>query len=87
MNLDGIPVARSRWMRLRGLAWRRRSRAGAGLVIPGCRSVHTFGMLFRLDVYFVDAGGRVVREVHDVKPGRVLRCRTAHSVVEVPSPR
>ncbi len=84
---DGIPVARTRRQRLRGLSWRRRSRAGAGLVIPRCRSVHTFGMLFRLDIYFLDADGDVVRDVHGVGPGRVLSCRTAAGVVEIPSPR
>jgi uncharacterized membrane protein (UPF0127 family) len=87
MDIDGIPVARSRFSRLRGLAWRRRSRAGPGLLIPRCRSVHTFGMLFRLDVYFLDAEGRVVRATRSVAPCRVIGCRAAADVLEIPSPR
>jgi uncharacterized membrane protein (UPF0127 family) len=86
MDADVIPVASSRLERLRGLALRRRSRAGPGLLIPGCRSVHTFGMLFRLDLFFLDGEGRLVREVRGVGPGRLVGCRTAESVLEVPSP-
>jgi uncharacterized membrane protein (UPF0127 family) len=80
-----MPVARTRRARLRGLTWRRRSRAGPGMLILHCRSVHTFGMLFRLDLYFLDSGGDVVREVRRVGPGRVVSCRRAESVVEIPS--
>jgi uncharacterized membrane protein (UPF0127 family) len=87
MELSLIPVAETRLARLRGLALRRRSRAGAGLTIPRCRSVHTFGMLFRLDIYFLDGEGRVVREVAGVAPCRVVSCRAATSVVEVPARR
>src|SRR5262245_52399763 len=41
-----VPVATSRRSRLLGLALLRRERAGPGLLIPRCRSVHTFGMRF-----------------------------------------
>jgi uncharacterized membrane protein (UPF0127 family) len=85
MELSRIPVAETRLARVRGLAWRRRSRTGLGLLIPRCRSVHTFGMLFRLDLYFLDADGEVLREVTRVGPGRVVSCRHAESVVEIPS--
>ncbi len=79
-----ILVADTRWLRLRGLALRRRSRVRAALLIPDCDSVHTFGMLFRLDVLFLDREGRVLREVCGVVPGRVLRCRGAAAVLEIP---
>ena len=45
-----VPVATTRLSRLLGLALLRRRRAGAGLLIPRCRSVHTFGMRFPLDL-------------------------------------
>lgn len=78
-------MASTRRARLRGLALMRRSHAGPGLLIPGCRSVHTFGMLFRLDIYFLDHEGVIVRELRGVRPGRVISCRAAASVLEVPS--
>ena len=49
-----VPVATTRLSRLLGLALLGRERAGAGLLIPRCRSVHTFGMLFPLDLLFLD---------------------------------
>ncbi len=81
-----VRVALSSSARLLGLAMLDRAAAGTGLLLPGCRSVHTFGMLFRLDLFFLDEEGRVVREVRGVGPGRVVSCRAAESVLEVPSP-
>ena len=49
-----MPVATTVSSRLLGLALLRREHAGAGLLIPRCRSVHTFGMRFPIDVLFLD---------------------------------
>ena len=81
-----VPVATTRLSRLLGLAMLPRERAGAGLLIPGCRSVHTMGMRFRLDLLFFDRQGRVVELWRDVPPGRFFRCPRAESVLELPSP-
>jgi uncharacterized membrane protein (UPF0127 family) len=55
----------------------------AVLLIPHCRSVHTFGMRHPLDLYWLD-GDRIVRIDRDVPPRRVRVCRRARSVLEVP---
>jgi uncharacterized membrane protein (UPF0127 family) len=81
-----VPVATGLGSRLLGLALLRRGRAGAGLLIPRCRSVHTFGMRFRLDVIFLDGEQRVVELRRAVPPGRLIRCPRAMSVLELPSP-
>jgi uncharacterized membrane protein (UPF0127 family) len=81
-----VPVATTRLSRLLGLALLRRERAGAGLLLPRCRSVHTFGMRFRLDVIFLDAEGRVVDLRRSVPPCRVIRCPSAMAVLELHSP-
>jgi uncharacterized membrane protein (UPF0127 family) len=80
-----ILVAETHRQRLRGLALRRRSRVRTALLIPGCRSVHTVGMLFRIDVLFLDREGRVLRVARRVAPGRVLWCRGAAAVLEIPA--
>jgi uncharacterized membrane protein (UPF0127 family) len=49
-------VAERHPARLLGLAGLRSLPAGVALLIPGCRSIHTFGMRFRLDVLFVGMG-------------------------------
>jgi uncharacterized protein len=80
-----IPVAKDFRTRLRGLAWRDRERAGPGLLIPRCSSVHTFGMRFELDLYFLDADGRVIAIRRRVPPRRVLWQRGAAAILEIPS--
>src|SRR5262245_55126297 len=81
-----VPVASTASSRLLGLAWLRRERAGEGLFIPRCRSVHTFGMRFPLDLVFLDGDGRVVELRRDVPPCRVIRGASAMAVLELPSP-
>jgi uncharacterized protein len=78
-----IVVARTRRRRLLGLAFRRHPPDGWALLFPRCRSVHTFGMRFAIDIVFLDSGGRVVRVASDLPPGRVVLCRRAAAAVEV----
>jgi uncharacterized membrane protein (UPF0127 family) len=87
MAWDGreVPMATSYVSRLLGLSWLRRERAGAGLLIPRCRSVHTFGMRFPLDVLFLDADGRVIEHRKCVPSRRFVRHRAAAAVLELPA--
>ena len=84
-NTLSTRVARGFGERLIGLSWSRRPRAAA-LLIPRCRSVHTFGMRFPLDLYWLDAGGEIVRVDRGVPPWRISRCGRARAVIETPSP-
>ncbi|MCW2967349.1 MAG: hypothetical protein JWM71_1121 [Solirubrobacteraceae bacterium] len=74
----------SPWHRLRGLAF---APPRGPLHIPRCRSVHTFGMRYPLDLLWLDAAGEVVRIDRAVPPRRVRTCRGARSVIERPSAR
>jgi hypothetical protein len=80
-----VPVASGALSRLLGLACLERERAGGGLLIPRCASVHTFGMRFPLDLYFLQAGGAVVSCRLAVPPRRLASCRAASAVLEIPS--
>ncbi|HYU60504.1 MAG TPA: DUF192 domain-containing protein [Solirubrobacterales bacterium] len=79
------PVATTLIARVLGLALLSRERAGPGLLIPRCRSVHTFGMRFALDVVFLDATGVPISYRPQVPPRRVLRQPGAAAVLEMPS--
>jgi uncharacterized protein len=81
-----VPVAVGFRARLFGLAGLRRRDAGPGLLIPRCASVHTFGMRFELDLVFLDRHGGVLAVRRRVVPGRVVSCRGARAVLEIPSP-
>ena len=71
--------------RLTGLVGRRSLPPGVALEIPRCRSVHTFGMRFALDLAWLDGERRVVRIDRAVAPWRVRSCRQARSVLEADS--
>jgi uncharacterized membrane protein (UPF0127 family) len=86
-DLTRFPVATSFRSRLLGLSWRAREKAGPGLLIPRCSSVHTFGMRFALDLYFLDESGQVIEVRRRVPPRRIVWCRAASAVLEIPSPR
>jgi uncharacterized membrane protein (UPF0127 family) len=76
-------LATTRVARARGLARLDALDPVAGLHIPACRSVHTFGMRFALDLVWLDADGAVLRVDRGVRPRRLRVCWAARSVVEV----
>lgn len=80
-----VRVAAGFRARLLGLAFLDRGEAGSGLLIPRCSSVHTFGMRFPLDLFFLDEGGALVAVHRRVPPRRLVYARNAASVLEVPS--
>ena len=79
-----VPMAISRRSRLLGLAFLGRDRAGPGLLIPDCRSVHTLGMKFELELDFLGEDGEVLRSVSPARRCRFYRLRGAVAVLERP---
>jgi len=78
-----VVVASTRRTRLLGLARLDEMPATLALHITPCRSVHTFGMRFALDLVWLDRSGAVVRIDADVAPRRLRTCWAARSVLEV----
>jgi uncharacterized membrane protein (UPF0127 family) len=81
---DRVPVAATRRARLLGLSLLDRDAAGTGLLIPRCRSVHTFGMRFGLDLVFLNAAMEQVSIRRGVPAGRIAIERRARAVLELP---
>ena len=75
-------VAGDRRSRRRGLARLDAPAPGSALLLERCRSVHTIGMRFALDLVWIDAGGALVRLDEAVVPWRMRTCLRAHAVVE-----
>lgn len=76
LSVRGEPVEGSRvvvaksWLNVRaGLLNHVGLPDGAGLWLKGSRTVHTRGMLFPLDVIFLDGGGRVLAVKAHAEPG------------------
>ena len=76
-------VANTFRARLVGLALRSEPPDHA-LLLPRTRAVHTFGMRFDLDLYWLDKRGTVLRVDRAVPPRRLRRCAGAAAVLEVP---
>src|SRR3954452_6708740 len=80
-----VAVAITWRARLLGLAGLGIMSARDGLLLPVCRSVHTFGMRFALDLVWLGGDARPVRVDLAGPPRRARSCRRARSVVEVPA--
>jgi len=64
---------------------RRWARPGQGLWIVPSHGVHTVGMLFAIDLVFLDRDGRVILTEEYVRPFRISRViLKAQSVLELP---
>lgn len=77
--LCSVEVAEAPMARLLGLLGR--DGVEGALLIPGCRSVHTLGMRFAIDVAFLSRKGRVVAIVAPMRRWRLGRTRFRASQV------
>jgi uncharacterized membrane protein (UPF0127 family) len=72
--------------RLRGLLGKTRLRSGEGLWVQPSQGVHTIGLLFPIDVIYLDADNRVLLTVENLATFRISpvksRCR---SVLQFPT--
>ena len=83
-----LRVADTHWTRLKGLlgSTRKMFSAGAALWIVPCHGVHTFGMIFPIDVLYLDESLVVVHLEQNVKPWRFTPIRLdAATVIELPA--
>lgn len=74
----------SSWVqRLRGLLG---TREGASpVMLLRCRSIHTYGMRYPIDVAFVGGSGKVLRVVRGMAPAACASCPKAECVLERPA--
>jgi hypothetical protein len=80
-----FPFASTRCARLLGLSHLDLDAAGPGLLIPSCRSIHTFGMRFALDLVFLERDGRPCSVRRGVPPRRLAWDWRASAVLELPA--
>jgi uncharacterized membrane protein (UPF0127 family) len=83
-----VAVANSYFRRLVGLLGKTRkwARAGRGLWIVPSHGIHTIGMLFPIDLIFLDREKNVVHLEEHVRPFRISRVSLkSYSVLELPA--
>ncbi len=80
LHLEQAQTARAR---LRGLLGRHELKAGHGLWIQPCNSVHCCFMRFAIDVLYLDRSGHILHIHHNLKPWRFSIYWSATSVLEL----
>lgn len=81
-----VRLATSFSARLIGLLKHEELPPGEGLLIRPCKSVHTFGMRFPIDVLFLDERGVIVDAWCQMPPNRLTwPVREAKEVLELPA--
>ncbi|TET51440.1 MAG: DUF192 domain-containing protein [Actinomycetota bacterium] len=81
---SNVITASSFFQRFLGLLAFRPLEGSEGLLIKDCKSIHTIGMRYNIDVIFIDSGGRVAAIFEDMAPFRFSPyIREACSVLEL----
>ena len=82
----GVKVADTPLARLRGLLGKMQIRSDEAVWIVPSRGIHTFGLMFSIDVIFLDAQHRVVHMIENLGPLRIAGIRRqSASVLELPA--
>ena len=69
--VERLLVIATFWGRLRGLLFHRGLETGSAMLLVATRRVHTHGMLFPLDLYFLNGSMRLIESQHRVVPWRL----------------
>ena len=81
--LPAVMLTSNPWERVRGLLGRPALGAGEGLLIDHCRSVHTVGMRYAIDLVFLGRDWVVKKIVNSLAPWRLAFCLGAAMVLEM----
>ncbi len=84
--LEEVEIADSFFLRLKGLLGRSSLPPGKGMIIQPCKAVHTFAMVFPIDVAFVDKKNCICHIIESMVPYRFSpTIRKGHYVIEAPA--
>lgn len=76
--------AKTIFRRLIGLLATSSLKKNEGLLLSPCKSVHTMGMSYPLDLIFMDKQRIVVKCVQNLKPYRAASAKRAYYTLELP---
>lgn len=81
-----LRIARNFLERMRGLIGTRPLEEGEGFLLPRCMGVHMLGMTYAIDALYLDAEGRILTVLEDLKPNALGKVDfRAHAVLELPA--
>jgi uncharacterized membrane protein (UPF0127 family) len=85
--MDAVMYTQSMLERMRGLLGRNPLQPEQGLIIDRCRSVHTCGMNYALDLVFLDQRWTIQKLVRHIRPWRMAGCFAAQHTLELQAGR
>jgi len=71
--------------RCRGLLGTRSLPQNKGLLLCHCNSVHMIGMLYALDIVYLDRADKIIKIVENLRPFQFSGCWGAGAVLELPA--
>jgi hypothetical protein len=82
-NVMNVVVGDTFWQRFKGLIGTSFLPETEGLLLCKCNSIHMFGMLYALDIIYLDKDGVILKVVENIKPFQVSCCWKAQDTLEV----
>ena len=81
----GVKLADTHFASLKGLLGKRKLKNDEGIWVVPSQGIHTIGVLFPIDVIYLDAGRRVIHVVEHLRPFRLAPIKVGcESVLELP---
>ncbi|HOY64064.1 MAG TPA: DUF192 domain-containing protein [bacterium] len=78
-------LARSFWERFSGLMLKKSFDGFDGMIFPRCNSIHTFFMMFYIDVVCLNASGAICNLKENMVPGRIFIAGSeTNTLIELP---
>ena len=68
--------------KLKGLMFKKN--INYGLMFKKCNSIHTFFMKQNIDVIFLDKNNNIIKRYNNITKNKILICKDAFQVIEIP---
>jgi len=67
--------------RLKGLI---KANQGSILILPNCRTIHTFSMQNPIQIYFLNTQGKILKKITNLPPKRIaIGPKHTHTIIEI----
>lgn len=81
-----IAYANNFYKKLKGLMFSKNE--SRGIMLSKCKSIHTFGMKYNIDLIFIDKNGCYLSKCLSVTPNKIIfGPKNTYSIIEIPSSR
>lgn len=81
-----VYLAKTVFSRVKGLLGKKTFLPGQAIVLDPCDAVHTFFMLFPIDILFIGKDYKVVKAIASLRPNRATSiCWRSRRVIELPA--